>query len=68
MKTIDQFTAADGLIYMLHQDSDGDFVVTDSDGGYRKMVGLVEAEALTIWHDDYLEKHYTHMEARYSRN
>ena len=53
---------------MLHQDNDGDFVITDSDGGYYKMVGLAEAEALTIWHDEYLEKHLTQMEHRYIPN
>lgn len=68
MKTIDKFTAVSQIVYMLHQDNDGDFVITDSDGGYYKMVGLAEAEALTIWHDEYLEKHLTQMEHRYIPN
>lgn len=57
MKTIDSFTTADGMVYMLHQQDNGDYVITNSDGDMQPLTGMAQAEAMTVWNDCYLTWH-----------
>ena len=64
MKTIDKFSTADGMVYMLHEENNGDFVITNSDGDIHPLTGMAKAEAMTIWNDYYLTRHPSALEDR----
>ena len=51
MKTITTFSTCDGISYTLSQDEDDEFIITDSEGFYKRLPqGIAEAEALSIFY------------------
>lgn len=50
MEILDTFTTIDGESFTLSEQNNGDFVITDSAGVIRELVGLTRSEAFDIFY------------------
>ncbi len=53
MQFLDKHTSTDGMVFMFYEERNGDFMVSDSDGGLYRLEAENRTEAYQEWYQKF---------------